>query len=452
MIHPLAPLALALGLLAGGLSAQTVHHVDDDAAPGGDGSSWAHAFADLQDALDASAPGDQVWVAVGTYRPSVPLIPGDPRSAAFVVPPGRELYGGFDGHEARLGQRAGRFAGTVLSGDLGASGHAADNAYRVVVLNENPQNRLTRIDGFQVRDGNADGPLGSPQRGGGVFVTLGAASGFGVRLDLRNCILRRNHAVTGGALGVEGLATVDVTRCRFSQNSAEDKGGAVIVQTASLRVTSAVFDRNTTPNKGGAVYLTSIERDDPVGGPRVRFVNSLFVANRANRGGAAFLNGSNITSGRGTWSNCVFDENEALDQGGAFFARTGAAIPAELTLTNSILWRNTAPNDPQLFGPAAVVESCVVRGGHPGAGNLDVDPGFVDLAGRDYRTVAGSPAHDAGSNAAVLLDVTDLDRDGVVLEPVPFDAVGAARFRDDPHAPDTGAGGAPVVDIGLFEF
>lgn len=452
MIHPLAPLALALGLLAGGLSAQTVHHVDDDAAPGGDGSSWAHAFADLQDALDASAPGDQVWVAVGTYRPSVPLIPGDPRSAAFVVPPGRELYGGFDGHEARLGQRAGRFAGTVLSGDLGASGHAADNAYRVVVLNENPQNRLTRIDGFQVRDGNANGPLGSPQRGGGVFVTLGAASGFGVRLDLRNCILRRNHAVTGGALGVEGLATVDVTRCRFSQNSAEDKGGAVIVQTASLRVTSAVFDRNTTPNKGGAVYLTSIERDDPVGGPRVRFVNSLFVANRANRGGAAFLNGSNITSGRGTWSNCVFDENEALDQGGAFFARTGAAIPAELTLTNSILWRNTAPNDPQLFGPAAVVEFCVVRGGHPGAGNLDVDPGFVDLAGRDYRTVAGSPAHDAGSNAAVLLDVTDLDRDGVVLEPVPFDAVGAARFRDDPHAPDTGAGGAPVVDIGLFEF
>ena len=36
--------------------AQTVLHVRADAAAGGDGSSWASAFDDLQDALDAAGP------------------------------------------------------------------------------------------------------------------------------------------------------------------------------------------------------------------------------------------------------------------------------------------------------------------------------------------------------------------------------------------------------------
>jgi hypothetical protein len=40
----------------------------------------------------------------------------------------------------------------------------------------------------------------------------------------------------------------------------------------------------------------------------------------------------------------------------------------------------------------------------------------------------------------------------VVLEPVPFDFAGNARFQDDALAPDTGLGSSPLVDIGMFEF
>ena len=49
-------------------------YVDDDAPPGGDGTSWETAFTFLQDAL-AAAPryfgenGGVIWVAGGTYRP-----------------------------------------------------------------------------------------------------------------------------------------------------------------------------------------------------------------------------------------------------------------------------------------------------------------------------------------------------------------------------------------------
>ena len=46
-----------------------VFNVDSDASPGGDGNSWATAPKYLQDALNDSESGDEIWVAEGTYKP-----------------------------------------------------------------------------------------------------------------------------------------------------------------------------------------------------------------------------------------------------------------------------------------------------------------------------------------------------------------------------------------------
>lgn len=46
--------------------------------------------------LAVATAGDQVWVATGTYVPSVPLT-ADPRTATFELAGGIELFGGFDG-------------------------------------------------------------------------------------------------------------------------------------------------------------------------------------------------------------------------------------------------------------------------------------------------------------------------------------------------------------------
>ena len=59
-----------------GVWAQLVFFVDADATGANDGSTWADAFADLRDALAASTPGDEIWVAEGTYLFALPGSPG----------------------------------------------------------------------------------------------------------------------------------------------------------------------------------------------------------------------------------------------------------------------------------------------------------------------------------------------------------------------------------------
>jgi len=46
-------------------------YVSDDAAPGGDGSSWGNAYQCLQNALDQTVADrdDEVWIEAGTYYP-----------------------------------------------------------------------------------------------------------------------------------------------------------------------------------------------------------------------------------------------------------------------------------------------------------------------------------------------------------------------------------------------
>lgn len=95
--------------------AQQVIRVDASADGKADGTTWEHAYTDLQDALAIAAEGDEIWVAAGTYTPDRGT--GD-RTLSFDIPSGVALYGGFAGWETRRPQRNWDKNGSILSGDL----------------------------------------------------------------------------------------------------------------------------------------------------------------------------------------------------------------------------------------------------------------------------------------------------------------------------------------------
>ena len=106
-----------LGAYERGVPLPTIY-VSATAVGENNGSSWANAYTDLQAALIRSNPGDSLFVAAGTYKPTT----GTSRAATFNIPAGVLVYGGFAGNEANLAARdlsAGNE--TILSGDLGTT-------------------------------------------------------------------------------------------------------------------------------------------------------------------------------------------------------------------------------------------------------------------------------------------------------------------------------------------
>ena len=129
-----------------------------------DGSSWADAFTDLQPALDIAQAGDEIWVAAGTYWPSLQTDAADPRSATFSLVDGVGLYGGFAGEESSLEDRDWQAHLTILSGDIDHNDLASpvtnvdqivgENAYQVVTARGLTADTI--IDGFIITAGKAD--------------------------------------------------------------------------------------------------------------------------------------------------------------------------------------------------------------------------------------------------------------------------------------------------------
>jgi len=131
------------------------------------------------------------------------------------------------------------------------------------------------------------------------------------------------------------------------------------------------------------------------------------------------------------------------------------------TISNCIFWNNSdktgvtqAGRSTHNHGGQLLVCAGLDRiaGRH---GNTGTDPQMPDPDGPDNTIgtvdddlglLASSPCADAGDNNAVPADALDLDGDGNIAEPIPFDLLGNARFTDTFGA-DTGSGTPPIVDM-----
>ncbi len=197
----------------------TVWCVDDDGDAENGCTSWKDACSELQTALNLAASGDQIWVAVGTYKPDYDIPTGEhtgSREGTFQLISGVEIYGGFGGWEKSLEERAGLFNDTVLSGNIGNQGSSLDNSYHVVTADQ--MEGTATLDGFTIKSARANGP-GNASTGGGLFCSESDPT-------ITNCVITENSAETGGGVFF-GLSAAVLTNCAVVANSAEDWGGGL---------------------------------------------------------------------------------------------------------------------------------------------------------------------------------------------------------------------------------
>lgn len=218
-------------------------YVDAYATGAGNGTSWQNAFTDLQAALFAAQPGDQVWVALGIYKPT----DGYNREVYFKLKNGVQLYGGFSGVETALEQRNWERFKTTLSGNIGSTDDDTDNSYTILYIEKT--DKATIVDGFHFVGGRADNSdpfvsAYSNEKSGGAIYAM--AEGSTVYPTVRNCNFENNYAREfGGAMylftgeGKEEMLPFE--NCWFVNNRADG-----VQKKSEIASTFRVFPNPTT--------------------------------------------------------------------------------------------------------------------------------------------------------------------------------------------------------------
>ncbi|WP_199118151.1 T9SS type A sorting domain-containing protein [Pedobacter sp. ASV28] len=350
-----------LALTSLSLFAQTVRYVKPLATGTGDGSSWTNASADLQGMINASASGDEVWVAAGTYKPtekiSSTLVDGTTsttdRDMAFILRTGVKIYGGFLGDlsEVSLNNRNYISNITILSGDLGAIGDKTDNAYHIITarISDNGTEKAI-LDGFTIQDGYANGTgtvtagLDLDQNQGAAINLRGsAASG---KIEFRNLMVKNNEGTgAGGAayLYTSGSGILLFNNVQFLSNKSGTSGGAIYItrvsgttNTPSFTLESCTFSENEAASTSGAIYYSNSSTG------LLNILNTKFLTNKSNGGvgGAIYL-----ASGIANIYNGLFYNNESSSSGGAVYVSAGSSgVMTTATIINCTFYQNKASN------------------------------------------------------------------------------------------------------------
>ena len=159
------------------ISSDTLYVNSTNVSPGvpADGTSWAAALTDLQEAINISnacGDGKQIWVTDGTYRPTQARdIDADgtleTKEKTFYIDHAVQIYGGFTSGATMLTDRDSLGGGTILTGVLEDMG--TDTAYHVITMEAETIDADWILDGLVIRDGRATGSSDENQDGGGIY-------------------------------------------------------------------------------------------------------------------------------------------------------------------------------------------------------------------------------------------------------------------------------------------
>jgi len=314
---------------------------------GGGGDFYA-----IQEAIDASASGDEIRVEPGVYYENLD-------------------YGG---KSLWIHSTSGA-AGTTIDGSNG----------NTCVKFQSGETSDAILEGFTVRGGQGSAEY---LYGGGILCWLSSPT-------IRDCWITDNTADHGGGLYMEE-SNVIIEDCDFSGNLAHRYGGAVNGN-GSPTIRDCLFEANTSSMRGGAIASGAL------GGV---IEDCVFRYNTALQGGAIEMGHAPANP---VIRNCVFHDNSALDgHGGAIRTHEASTV-----IETCIFYHNRATVDgggfmghdggtPSLFGCTffaneadryggnlavwfgthAIVSNCIIADA-PGNGGLFVSGATVTLACND---------------------------------------------------------------------
>ena len=349
-------------------------------------------YPTIMSAVRASASGDTVLVAPGTYTgPENTNIAFSRRGLVLMSEAGPDV--------------------TVLDGG---------GVHRPICLNGEPETAVVR--GFTIT-GGFEG------EGGGVALYFTAAT-------IVDCIIEGNYSHAYGG-GIYCYGPARIVGCRVTRNSSGIDGGGLYAwnDTPGSRIVDCTFEENTCMEYGGGAYLIgllelcqcTVAGNQAQYGGGIYFVvgvgeHTLTATHSVITGNVAYGDGGGFSAGNSVSPqlvSCTISGNRAYRYGGAFFAIERSR--PELAL--SILWGDCAGNGDEgyLFDPfsEAVFDCCLVdTSAVAGAGHVVClgpviadDPLFQDpesctsapTAGGVYNLSEMSPCFPDGSPCGELL-------------------------------------------------
>lgn len=444
-LRTIAALTVSATLLSAGAQAAT-YYVTPTGAGAGDGKSWGSATANLQLAIDScyANGGGEVWVKIGTYKPS----------ATLAWKEGVNVYGGFAGSETDKSRRSPDASLTVLDGD-GARLIAQGAAY----AQQTTWSGLTLYNGKSAFSGGVylysnmtidnvaikSCVATSTGNYGGGGVVIGVSNESNDTAIVRNCRIVGNTANFGGGICVNApnnagqagtnmiLSHVLIENTEIINNSASNRGGGIAIEpktgsTKDVIIRSCVIANNSSgSNAGGGISLFRAD---------AKIINTTFARNIAGNWGGGGIYANNVDSL--TVLNSIFWNNEDEQNGKGSHTILFEGTAKYLAVTNSAFAPALQVGVDVPSDPAVVTLS----------GNIDVDAeNSGSAAGVKYvsfsapSAAAGYAADDADKlNAAWSLAQGSAAIDaGEAVAGVAADIVGRTPVGSKP-------------DIGAYEY
>lgn len=427
--------------------------VDQNANGTGTGENWGDAFKSFGDIDTRITRTTSIHVAQGHY------------TDALVLPPGADLYGGYESEGGLFSSRNPKVYPTRLTtvtNTLNLPAFGEDNNFlRYFAASEVDGGELGQwIDGFQF-DGEGTAQVGITVSYGRTAITRCQFedSLLGPDPFFPNTVRR-----LGSAISFRDADGGLVQDCVFKQNDSVSGSGAVLVfspydsgraletDSATFLFERCFFEGNRSSNLGGAVGgLTdsSFYFNDPAGTRKLdlQFHDCIFKGNEATSEGGAIATTRGVTA---ALYDCLLQGNFAPTTGGAISGTS-----------------NVPSVDATIFGPSSgtLLENCSLQGNRStGISTVATEPdstrylntvvwGNLKTGSRgDSEHIAQSPLSRFEHSVVEGIDLTSVgtgNLDGTTFQSNP-------RFRSpvDPFTAPTTLGdlrltaGSPLLDAG----